>query len=155
MKLTQPILKTISRELCHGNPWWALVVANEYLNPTSPLHAALVKLFQGRVPYRSDLTHRLTSGARYQELSPEERHRVGSRVMRKPFITPTIPRGHTMTRSWRDRRPPVRRSMHSTSAIGVSSHARRIHRASSSLTSTSSLAAPALRVVQGVARRSL
>lgn len=154
MKLSQTFLRTISRELYHGNPWWALVVANEYLNPTSPLHAALVKLFHGRVPERSDLSHRLTSGARYHELSITERDRVGSRVMRHRSSTPITPREHGGTRSCRDRRPPVRRDTHIAPIIGVVSHARRLHRASGPLTSTASLAAPALRVVQGAARRS-
>jgi|688.fasta_scaffold274654_2 hypothetical protein len=154
MKLTQPILTTISRELCHGNPWWALVVANEYLEPTSPLHTALVKLFQGRVGEDSDLTRRIRSGARYVELSAAERDRVGSRgTLHRPPI-PTIPRDHKERQRARGRRPPVRRALRSAPPRGAPIHREPTHRVSKSLTSTISLSAPALRVVQGVARRS-
>ena len=80
MKLTQPILKTISHQLCHGNPWWALVVLNEYVEPSSPLHAVFIRLFRRRVPIDSGLTARLYAGARYHDLSPEEQVYIGARV---------------------------------------------------------------------------
>ena len=81
MKLTQPILTTLSRELSHGNPWWALVVLNEYLRPTTPLHTAFVSHCKRRMPLDSQLARRLYAGARYEELSLEERACVGVRTM--------------------------------------------------------------------------
>jgi hypothetical protein len=88
MKLTQPILTTLSRELSHGNPWWALVVLNEYLRPTTPLHTAFVSHCKRRMPLDSQLARRLYAGARYEELSLEERACVGVRTMTHPSHAP-------------------------------------------------------------------
>jgi len=154
MKLTQPILKTISRQLCHGNPWWALVVLNEYLEPSSPLHAVLVRLFQRRVPIDSGLAARLCAGARYYGLSPEEQAYIGARVITTRSNTPIPLRERRDTLRHCKRRLPARR------ARGVAHMKRsRFHGRSTTPTrerviSTASLAVPVLRVVSEAARRS-
>ena len=154
MKLTQLILTTISRELSNGNPWWALVVANEYLEPTSQLHKVLVKLFKGRVDEDSDLTRRIHSGARYADLSAAERDRVGSRAtFHRPSIL-ALPCNRTERRHACGRRSPVRRPLCPNPEAGASLQLKPTHRVSRSLTSMPSLAAPSLRIVQEVARRS-
>jgi hypothetical protein len=116
MKLTQPLLKTISHQLCHGNPWWGLVVMNEYLEPTTPLHTALRAVFKRRVPSSSELAQRLCSGALYKELSLDEQVQIGSRVAHRPIHAPTPPRSYNPTLRHHDRRPAPRRERHGAPA---------------------------------------
>lgn len=154
MKLTQPILKSISHQLCHGNPWWALVVLNEYLEPASPLHVALMRLFWRRVDHDSKLAHRLNAGALYRDLSPEERTLIGPRAVTPTMYARAVTNEHATTRNHTDRRPPSRRAMRSRPTIREQRPRNRSLQKRGYLTSTMSPAAPALRVVQGVARRS-
>lgn len=154
MKLTQPILKTISYQLCHGNPWWAFVVLNEYVEPSSPLHDVLVRLFRRRVPIDSMLATRLYAGARYHDLSPEERAYIGARASITRPLTQVPFRGRGDKSRHGTRRLPSRR------ARGVTHiHSARLQKRSATqmrerVISTASLAAPVLRVVSEAARRS-
>lgn len=149
MKLTQPILKTISRQLCHGNPWWGLVVLNEYLAPTSPLHAALVTRFRRRVPTDSELARQLCSGARWQDLGLEERSQIGSRVATDSRRLSPSPRDRKETLGSSARRHPVRRVVRPITAVANGQHDRRAR----AVTLTTSTAVPALRAVPGAARK--
>ena len=38
MELTVAMLKEISFQISEGNPWWGLLLANEYLSPHELLH---------------------------------------------------------------------------------------------------------------------
>ena len=154
MKLTQPILKTISSQLCHGNPWWALVVLNEYLEPNSPLHGALLRLFRRRVPINSELTARLYAGARYYDLSPEERVYIGARVTIPRPVTQIPFRQRRATFRHGDRRLPSRRARGVTHIHGARFQERGETQPRDRFISTASLAAPVLRIVPEAARRS-
>jgi len=83
MNITTPILKQLSLEISHGNPWWGLVVANEYLSAGSPLHNALAHHFLRRVEAAGGdlkrLAEKLIAGARYNELTPSLQSKVGKR----------------------------------------------------------------------------
>lgn len=154
MKLTQPILKTISYQLCHGNPWWALVVLNEYVEPSSPLHAVLLRLFRRRVPIDSELTARLYGGARYHDLSPEERAHIGTRVSFPRPLAQAPFRERPATFRHGNRRRPSRRERSVTHINGARFQERGVTRTRERVISTASLAAPVLRVVSEAARRS-
>ena len=149
MKLTQPILKTISRQLCQGNPWWGLVVLNEYLIPASPLHAALVTCFRRRVATDSELAHQLCRGARWQDLGLEERSQIGSRAVSDARRLPPSPRDRKDTSGSRARRHPVRRVVRPITAVANGRPDRRPH----AVTSKVSTAVPVLRAVPGAARK--
>ena len=154
MKLTQPILKTISHQLCHGNPWWALVVLNEYVEPSSPLHAVFIRLFRRRVPIDSGLTARLYAGARYHDLSPEEQVYIGARVtITRPLAQVPFRKGRGTFRDG-NRRLPSRRARGATHINGARFQERSATRARDRVISTASLAAPVLRVVSEAARMS-
>lgn len=154
MKLTQAVLKTISRQLCHGNPWWALVVLNEYLEPESPLHAALLRLFWRRVSCHSELASRLCAGARYKDLSEGDRHLIGSRVVVHHPHEHSITRAAQPVRRHFARHPPSRRVSRSSPTGRRGRRRERFLQPQESPTSTISRAAPALRIVRGPARRS-
>lgn len=149
MKLTQPILTTISRQLCHGNPWWALVVLNEYLEPETPLRSAIVALFRQRIPAPSTLADRLCAGALFRDLSQEEQVHIGPRMVTDRIREPLLPRERSGAPSPHARRPPVRRVGDPTPTIRSRAHARQ----SREVTSKAATAAPALHVVRGVARK--
>ena len=86
MKITNLILQKLSQQVAYGNPWWGLVVANEYLCTTNPLHRALVRRFHMRLGSTANhkLVEKLVSGFRYADLSPDLRALIGSRELLKP-----------------------------------------------------------------------
>jgi hypothetical protein len=153
MKLTQPILKTISRQLCHGNPWWALVVLNEYLEPSSPLHTALLQLFRRRVHGQSVLAQKLCAGALYENLSGEERLLIGSRVSGASISKPLAPREHSSRLRASKRRRASRGVRRSAFTPRIRMNERGTIEGERYLRSTALNVVPALRVVQGAARR--
>jgi hypothetical protein len=109
MKLTQPVLKAIAYQLHSGNPWWGLLLTNEYLLPDSPLHTSLCALFRKRVPDRSVLAERLLSGARCKDLSAEQRAHIGTRASPHTALSVALPRALPVARLPRHRRlPPPR-----------------------------------------------
>ncbi|MEY4668897.1 MAG: hypothetical protein RL518_1596 [Pseudomonadota bacterium] len=150
MKLSQPLLKTISYQLCHGNPWWGLVVINEYLAPTTPLHTALCNVFKRRVASQSELAQRLCSGALYDDLSLEEQRQIGSRAASPSRGAPIRPRAIDLTQRNRDRRRPARRQESITPATIKGGRPSPL---SMRITLKTSTCAPALRVVRGASRK--
>lgn len=83
MKLTLPILKDLSHQISHGNPCWGMLVVNEYLKPSSPLHRALATQLLSRVSAingeRGELIEALVAGMPYNKLSPHLQAQVGTR----------------------------------------------------------------------------
>jgi len=82
MRLTLPRLKDISRQITDGNPWWGMVVANEYLDPSSPIHRALVTTFTEHIGgelFEPELAIKLISGCRFEDLSDLLKSRLGAR----------------------------------------------------------------------------
>ena len=104
MKITNLILQQVSQQVAYGNPWWGLVVANEYLSPTNPLHRALVCCFHKRLGSTANhnLVEKLVSGFRYAELPPDLRALIGIRVSLKARDMAT---GISPRRRKRSRRP--------------------------------------------------
>ena len=109
MKLTQPILKAIAYQLHSGNPWWGLLLTNEYMLPDSPLHATLCALFRKRVPHGSELAEKLLSGARSRDLSADQRAQIGARASSHTRLSVARPRPLDVAPLPRHRRiPPPR-----------------------------------------------
>ena len=84
MHITQTILQEISFQITTGNPWWGLVVANEYLPPDSGLYKALYQramLRLGRGAAHLPLAHKLRRGYRANMLPAELRASVGPRII--------------------------------------------------------------------------
>jgi hypothetical protein len=102
MKITSPILKHLSLQISKGNPWWGMVVANEYLPTSAPLHHALASNFIRRIGSTSGelkiLADTLIAGARYDQLNPDLQQLVGNRwlpPLRKADPLPRIAQGIT------------------------------------------------------------
>lgn len=114
MKLNQTILKAIAYQLHSGNPWWGLLLTNEYLLPDSPLHATFRALFRKRVPDGSELAEKLLSGARCTDLSAEHRSQIGARAPSDTKPSIAHPRSLDATPLPRHRRipPPRARSIY-------------------------------------------
>jgi len=113
MKLTQTILKEISFQVTTGNPWWGLILANEYLSPDSDLHRALYKRAIDRLgssSIRHPLARKVRQGHRANMLSAALRRSIGCRIVptTKAPMTHRAPRALTATMR---RRPVVPRSM--------------------------------------------
>lgn len=87
MKLNTTILREISFQLTSGNPWWGMLLANEYIDQTHPLRAAFEMRFTKSVgnssASRAALTAALLRGKRRSELSKALLSTVGSRGMRE------------------------------------------------------------------------
>ena len=104
MNITSPILKQLALQISQGNPWWGLVVANEYVPASSPLHHALARQFVKRVGVTfgdlQRLADQLIAGAHFDELTPQLQRQIGKRAFaigRETHLQPL-----TMRRSsWR------------------------------------------------------
>jgi len=87
MKLNTAILREISFQLTEGNPWWGMLLANEYIDQTHPLRAAFEMRFTKSVGTssagRGTLAAALLRGKRRSELSKALLSTVGSRGMRE------------------------------------------------------------------------
>lgn len=147
MKLNEPILKAIAYQLHSGNPWWGLLLTNEYLLPDSPLHTTLCALFRRRVPDESTLAERLLSGARCKDLSAKQRAQIGARASNHTKPSVARPRPFDETPLPRNRRtlPPRARSVsraHGEAVVGQNSR-----RMGGKPTEMVLSAAPALRIV--------
>ena len=92
MKLNTAILREISFQLTEGNPWWGMLLANEYIDQTHPLRAAFEMRFTKSVGNsavsRGTLTKALLRGKRRSELSQALISTVGSRSVRQRTSTP-------------------------------------------------------------------
>jgi hypothetical protein len=96
MNITTTILREISFQLTQGNPWWGMLLANEYVDQTDPLRSAFVFRFKQSIGNASDergsLADALIRGKRRNGLSAKQFALVGSRVMPKTrTITPHSP----------------------------------------------------------------
>jgi hypothetical protein len=111
MRLNNQLLQLLSHEILHGNPFWGLVVANEYLSPGEPFHTALIRCFQERVGAASSspLAQLLTRGACFSELPKDLANEVGPRKTTAP-MRHIPPRTRPFPRSIRCgmRRPIIR-----------------------------------------------
>lgn len=85
MQINTAILREISFQVSEGNPHWGLLLANEYLDASGYLHAALFSKFLARfgASYASHpLAKRLKAGARAAELPKYLREQIGERAHR-------------------------------------------------------------------------
>ena len=118
MKITTAILKHLSHQISHGNPWWGLVVANEYVRANSPLHHALAVQFLRRVGAPSGdlkrLADKLSAGARYNELSPALQIQVGRRESGMQHRTIPLPMTSRRSRLRMTQRVSPRRQSYKT-----------------------------------------
>jgi hypothetical protein len=107
MQITNLILQKLSQQVAYGNPWWGLVVANEYLSTANPLHRALVHHFRARLGSTTSnpLAEKLVNGSRYADLPQDLRALIGCRTL--------IKRGtlalNLRTQRRGSRRSPIRR----------------------------------------------
>lgn len=88
MKITTTVFREISFQLTQGNPWWGLLLANEYIEQSNPLRAAFVSRFKQRIGAdapigRGTLANALIRGKTGRSLSAAQRAAVGARVVRK------------------------------------------------------------------------
>jgi hypothetical protein len=85
MNITSTMMREISFQLTDGNPWFGMLLANEYLEHRDPLRAALVLRFKQRIGSapadRLSLAHALIRGRCRKELSASQDALIGSRVM--------------------------------------------------------------------------
>ena len=147
MKLTQPILKTIAYQLHSGNPWWGLLLTNEYLLPDSPLHTTLCALFRKRVPDGSALAERLLSGARCKDLSAEQRAHIGTRASRLTVPSVASPRALHVAPLPRHRRTPPPRARNVSRTLVEVAARRNSRRIRGKPTAMVLNAAPDLRII--------
>lgn len=147
MKLNQTILKAIAYQLYTGNPWWGLLLTNEYLLPDSPLHATLRALFRKRVPEGSELAEKLLSGARSADLSAEHRSQIGARAPSHTKLSIARPRSLDATPVPRHRRLPPPRARSLFRPHKEATDHRNSRRTGEKPTERVLSAAPALRIV--------
>lgn len=90
MKLSNTMLRVISQEVLNGNPWWGMVVANEYLSSSSPLLKAVENQFKSRIgaAASSPLAQHLLAGERFADLPLSLRDEVGGRFVNPRQKTP-------------------------------------------------------------------
>jgi hypothetical protein len=85
MEINTTILREISFQLTQGNPWWGMLLANEYVDRTSPLRPALILKFQHKLGSaltgRESLALALICGRKKESLSYGELTEIGSRVV--------------------------------------------------------------------------
>jgi hypothetical protein len=85
MELTVAMLQEISFQISEGNPWWGLLLANEYLSPHELLHQALYHKAMarlGRSAAKHPLAKKLRRGYRASMLPDELRRHAGQRCLR-------------------------------------------------------------------------
>lgn len=92
MKLTPTIFREISFQVAEGNPWWGLLLANEYLEHSDLLHRALRERLTRRAECRGGsraVRERLLAGAQACELSAAQLASVGGRALTRSRCIPT------------------------------------------------------------------
>ena len=85
MELTVAMLQEISFQISEGNPWWGLLLANEYLSPHELLHQALYQRAMTRLggsAAKHPLAKKLRRGYRASMLPEELRRHAGQRCLR-------------------------------------------------------------------------
>lgn len=147
MKLNHAIFKVIAYQLHSGNPWWGLLLTNEYLLPDSPLHTTLCALFRRRVPDESPLAERLLSGTRCKDLSAEQRAQIGARASSTRTSFVARPRQLDVAPLPRHRRIPPPRAKRISRTHGQAAARKNLRRIGEKPTEMVSNVAPALRIV--------
>jgi hypothetical protein len=92
MNVNQTVLQQISFQVSRGNPWWGLLVANEYLEVENPIRRALVAqlMRRGQTVNATSLVHTLIlEGARACALPVGWHREIGSRVIPRATRLPT------------------------------------------------------------------
>ncbi len=85
MQVNTPILRELSFQIGAGNPWWGMLLANEYLESSDYLRKALVARFLARLTpdeRNKTLARSLIAGRRACQLSATLRSQIGSRSVR-------------------------------------------------------------------------
>ena len=85
MNVNTPILREISFQLIQGNPWWGMLLANEYVDQSHPLRPICIRKFTQSIgdvaAGQRSLAKALIRGKRRAELSASQSASVGSRVI--------------------------------------------------------------------------
>lgn len=92
MKMTPAIFQEISFQVAEGNPWWGLMLANEYLTSGDLLHRALRQRLSRRGGcdrLSKKVKAGLLAGARASEISPAQLASVGGRTVPRIRAIPT------------------------------------------------------------------
>jgi hypothetical protein len=90
MQLTNSIFQELSFQITQGNPWWGMLLVNEYLKEHDYLRNALTMRFLKRVtPRQRDelLVRYLVNGATARQLPARLRSTIGSRFVRTARTT--------------------------------------------------------------------
>jgi hypothetical protein len=85
MQLNTSLLRELSFQISTGNPWWGMLLANEYLQSSDYLRKALVTRFLARITpdeRGKTLAQSLVAGRRACQLSGTLRGQIGSRSVR-------------------------------------------------------------------------
>jgi hypothetical protein len=86
MQTNTTVLREISFQLTEGNPWWGMLLANEYILQSNPLRTAFILRFKrsiGSAPTgRGSLADVLIRGKRRSDLSASQLSAVGARTVR-------------------------------------------------------------------------
>lgn len=105
MELNTTILREIAFQINQGNPWWGMLLVNEYLDIDDVLRRGLATQFLERIAHQktAPLAKKLLDGDPLQELPQELRSAVGVRTVR-PIRSIPAPR----IRSTSNRRLAIR-----------------------------------------------
>jgi hypothetical protein len=105
MELNTTILREIAFQINQGNPWWGMLLVNEYLDVDDVLRRGLATQFVERIAHQktAPLAKKLLDGNPLQELPRELRSAVGARTVR-----PTRPIPAPRTRTENNRRLAIR-----------------------------------------------
>lgn len=85
MHLNNSILQELSFQITQGNPWWGMLLVNEYLKDQDYLRNALVARFLKRVATKQRdklLVRYLLDGATAHQLPARLRSTIGGRFVR-------------------------------------------------------------------------
>ncbi len=87
MQLNTSILRELSFQISSGNPWWGMLLANEYLQSSDYLRKALVARFLARIAAdkrcNTTLAQSLIAGRKACQLPDDLRSQIGSRSVRR------------------------------------------------------------------------
>lgn len=111
-KLTTSMLARITNLVNSQNPYWGILVANEYLEPNAPLRLALIKKARARASSSIEVGEAIYQGATLADLSSEAQetvraYRLSPRAARERRVVPPMYRNCVSAR--RDVAASVRR----------------------------------------------
>jgi hypothetical protein len=93
MRLNTTILTELSYQLTIGNPWWGMLLCNEYVLDGERLRPIFVARFIARIgeaAATTPLAQALIQGATRSELSLEQVSEIGGRASRNVRSVPTM-----------------------------------------------------------------